>query len=743
MSAVRRFRRELARMLRGRMTWLAVLLTALSPLAGLTVYRPAYSADTGSYVTAMVGMYAVNPALAGALIGAAAFAVLTIWELDRVRRGGMETLTDAVVSPLSAAWVRLMALLALSVLTQAAVMLVWLPWTAHALGTAFDAGSYCLMYAAFMYTALPLAILLAASAYQFTRRMELSLLICAALAALSLTVWSNCWPLHWLNPPVFSISDDFSNNRLIASVAYMRLIWLAALAGVWGMSCLCLRRYGKGLAGSFCRNARRIYRPALSAALLACAVLLYMSQPFLDHSELEMDYDFLYPEAYLDTVTCRSWYADIRPEPRTGRLYGTAVYQLVNTGKAEQEIHFRIQPGYSVSSAQANGADVPFSLGAREAMNSRELAVTLPADEQIELTVRYGGYPQEWNNAGIVMGEKEISSRYMNLENEVLVPILFDVGSAETPMEATVDLTLPDGMSAVPFGTAEAKPLTENADGARTWRVQGYGSAMIVFAGAYVREDIQVESAGLTVQFYYARKHSAVMQAADAASSIRETLNYCTKHIGPLFFYGDGTFKLIENRGGGGGYAAGGASLANELDFTAHNLSDRAKGGAPAQVMIHELVHQWWGLGCMFDVADENSPWSAEGLTCYTTYRIVKELYGEETARRAYVEQWQAEVDEYYKDFYVRRPEYLAALPEQYQAELANSLRGVRQYNEMPLKILKAEQLVGGEAAMDRILSELFNRELDPAYPFLTYQDFLDACGLTEEALTLDETVSI
>ena len=55
----------------------------------------------------------------------------------------------------------------------------------------------------------------------------------------------------------------------------------------------------------------------------------------------------------------------------------------------------------------------------------------------------------------------------------------------------------------------------------------------------------------------------------------------------------------------------------------------------------------------------------------------------------------------------------------------------------MPLKILKAEQLVGGEEAMDQILHDLFNREIDYTYPYLTYQDFLDACGLTEEELDL------
>ena len=106
-------------------------------------------------------------------------------------------------------------------------------------------------------------------------------------------------------------------------------------------------------------------------------------------------------------------------------------------------------------------------------------------------------------------------------------------------------------------------------------------------------------------------------------------------------------------------------------------------------------------------------------------------------AQNYYVDQWQQVVDDYYLNFYVRHPEYLEMLPENEQLAISNSLSQVRQYNEMPLKILKAEQLVGGEEAMDQILHDLFNRELDPMYPYLTYQEFLDACGLTEEDLNL------
>lgn len=227
------------------------------------------------------------------------------------------------------------------------------------------------------------------------------------------------------------------------------------------------------------------------------------------------------------------------------------------------------------------------------------------------------------------------------------------------------------------------------------------------------------------------------MEQAGAVEAVQAVVDYCTEHYGALSFGAGGSLKLIQSRTSGGGYAADGASLLDEQDFTAANLGDSSKGAAAGEVMIHELVHQWWGLGNMFDTAGEDSSWSAEGLTVYTTYRIVKALYGEEYARENYIDQWQQAVDDYYLNFYVRNPAYLQMLPEEERLQISNSLRYVRQYCEMPLKILKAEQLVGGEQAMDTILNNLFNRELDPMYPYLSYQDFLEACGLKEEDLNL------
>ena len=62
----------------------------------------------------MLSMYLANPAIAGGAAGAILFGLLTIFELDRACRSRVDILTDAVVSPLTTALTRLLALLAAS-----------------------------------------------------------------------------------------------------------------------------------------------------------------------------------------------------------------------------------------------------------------------------------------------------------------------------------------------------------------------------------------------------------------------------------------------------------------------------------------------------------------------------------------------------------------------------------------------------------------------------------------------------
>ena len=727
MKTLKLFPLELGRLLQSRLTWLIVLLTVLSPAAGLVLYRPATS-------TTMLSLYLANPAMAGGVAGGVLFGVLTVYELDRVSRSRADVLMDAAVSPLTMALTRLLALLAAAVGTLALTMLAWLPVGAGLIGSVFSGVDYALAYGLLMGLALPLSILAAGAAYQFTRRADLSLVLFAAFAALSLTVWADDWQLCWLNPCVWALSDDFSNFRVFRSVAWMRLTWLAALAGVWTVSYLCVRQYGKGLFGSLARGVRRAYRPVIALALLACSGTAYAAQPFIDHSNPDLTVMSFYEIPYAEGVTFLSRSAQVFPDTAAGTVTGRASYRFENTSGQEQSLSFGVNPGYTISNVRVGGADVPFTVSGYQEYNEARLEVTIPAEEQVELTMEYSGFPQE--SLPTMQGGKELSDDYLCLENSALSPRVMNVLPGENGYPAAIEITLPASMTAVPFGSSEAEVVSENDDGTRTWRYEDNGAGGILYAGDYVREDI--EAGGMTIQFYYGRKHQDVMEAAGAVDAVKAVVDYCTEHYGKLSFGSGETLKLIQSRVAGGGYATDGASLLDEVDFTANNLGDAVKGGGAGEVMIHELVHQWWGLGNMFDTSDSTSPWSAEGLTVYTTYRIVKELYGEAYAQEHYVDPWQQAVDDYYLDFYVRCPEYLEGLPESVRLNISNSLSGMRQYCEMPLKILKAEQLVGGEEAMDQILNSLFNRELDPMYPYLTYQEFLDACGLTEEDLSLD-----
>ena len=727
MKTLRLFPLELGRLLRSRLTWLVMLLTVLGPVVGLYLYQSA--------VSTMNSLYLANPAIAGGIAGGILFGLLAILELDRACRSRVDVLVDAVVSPLTAALTRLSALLTTAVLTTTLTMLVWLPISAGLIGAVFDMVDYVLAYLLFMGLALPLGVLAAASAYQFTRRADLSLVVFAAFCGLSLTVWAENWQLCWLNPCVWALSDDFSNFRIYRSVAYMRLTWLAGLAGVWTLSYLCIRQYGKGALGSLARSIRRAYRPVIAVTLLACSGTAYAAQPMVDNSNPDQTAMTFFEIPYLDGVICTGRSAQVFPDVSAGTVRGKASYSFENSSGQEQKVALGVTPGYTISNVRANGETVPFSVGDYQEFNEALLEVTLPAEAQIELTMEYGGFPREDQNLSDSQGSTEISGTYLQLENAALSPRLLNVLPDENYYPTEMEITLPNAMTAIPFGSSRAEVVAEHEDGTKTWRWEDIGTGGILYAGDYVREDIQ--AGGMTIELYYGRKHQDIMTQANAADAVRAVVEYCAAHYGTLYFGSGETLKLIQSRIAGGGYAAGGASLLDESDFTAANLNRAEKGSGDSEVMIHELVHQWWGLGNMFDIPEPDSPWSAEGLTVYTTYRIVKELYGEEYARTHYIDQWQQEVDDYYLNFYVRHPEYLEMLPEAERLRISNSLSGMRQYSEMPLKLLKAEQLVGGEDAMDQVLYDLFNREIDPMYPYLTYDEFLSACGLTEEDLNL------
>lgn len=395
------------------------------------------------------------------------------------------------------ALVRLPALAAAAVLGLGLTMLVWLPISRELIGSVFGGTDYLLSYLLFMGLALWLAILAAAAAYQFTRRSDLSLVLFAAFAALSLTVWAGKWQLCWLNPCVWALSDDFSNFRLYRSVAYMRLTWLAALAGVWTLSWLCIRQYGKGLLGSLARSARRVCRPLIALLLLACSGAAYAAQPFFDNSNPDLTASRLFELEYAEGVTCSRRTAQVFPDTAAGTVEGRAAYQFQNTSGQGWTVFFGVDPGYDITSARANGAEISPSAPAMR--SPTWLCGDRPPGG------RRGGagagvrrLPQGLEHCGDHPGLPEISGAYLCLENQNLMPYLLNVLPEGQGYPTTVELTVPGSMTVIPFGTSEAEVVETHGNGTATWRYEDDSAGGIVYAGDYIRQDIQ--AGGATIQ---------------------------------------------------------------------------------------------------------------------------------------------------------------------------------------------------------------------------------------------------
>lgn len=720
---------ETGRLLRLRLTWLIVAVTVLSPAIGLILYRPIEGSVTGSNLG--------NPAMAGALVSAILFAFLTSLELDRVHRTCTDLLTEAMVTPLSASLCKTVALLLAAVLAQAITLLVWLPVSIVKIGSVFQLWRHFAVYLSIMLPAMVIAVLFSTCVYQIVRRLDLTLVLSGAFVLVSMVLWSDNWLLRWVNPAITYLSDDFSITRILQSVLYNRLFWLLLMSGLWCLSFLCVRRYGKGAFGSLVRNVRKFYLPVVALMLLAAGGLTYVGQPFVDHSKAELNHPEFYNIDYNESVTYSEIRVDARPDFATGCHWGTCTIPLRNESGTEQTISFWLNPGYKVSHVTADGVSVPFRDLNNDEQNQNTIEVDLPAEKALELVIEYGGFPQEWNILSTGQGAGERVCRDgMMLLNQAFSPLPRDImGATEMPTPFTATISLPADMNLVVFGNATATKIGTNEDGSVNWRVDDTGWSTALYTGDYVSRFI--EASGINIEFIYSAKHQRIMDECNVDQVLADVFEYCTKHYGPLSFYQDGTLKLIET-GAGGGYAGNGSSTMGEDSFNEEGLRDKKKGARGSEVLAHEIIHQWWGMGNMFDLTDSSSPWTPEGLTVYSTYRMMKEQHGGDYARQYYVDKWQAEVDDYYQNFYVRNPEFLEALPEHYQIVIRNSIEEMRKYSEMPLKILKAEQLVGGEEKMDEILNGLFTRELDPTFPYLTYQNFLDACGLAEEDLRLD-----
>lgn len=710
---------ELRRMFRSKLCLSVALLGLLAPLFGYEIYIQSSS-------VVISGKYLANPVLAGAAIGAVLFAVLSLIEADRIHRTRIDIILDSAVSPVKMESARVLATLCFATIIGIICALCYLPYTMFKLDYIFNAADYLASYAILLIPTWWISILLVSALYQITRRVEIAGLLYGGMVFLCYTPYvQSDYLARWINPFIATYSDGFSNAQTLRTALYTRLVWLLIAGGLCFFSLVCTRRYGKKLPGSLWRGVRKLVLPIVAVVLVGAGTWLWAVQPIVDHGPAEwIDSDeILYSNTACTDVTYR-----LTASPRTGALRGVLEYTIRDSwGDSEDSVW--LNSGYKVVRLTYGTEDIAFQTLNNDTNGARQTVFTLPQGRNQVLTLEYEGIPSIAKCFVTGPQSDEITWESISLLNEAAWP---NASFAYFTPNFSIEMTIPDALTPI-VNHKFLEQYTENEDGTRTWKAQVTSFPNWITACDY--KVLSFQAAGVDVDLVYSSKYDENMKKYQIPEAITDVMNYCSSHLGKLKSTTNGSLLMVERTANnGGGNAVEGSVEWSETMFTAENLSDPLKGAGAAEVFAHEIIHQWWGMGV--DFGYDEGIWSNEGLTVYTTYRLMKEKYGELYAQKNYVDVWQANVDKQNRSFYYRHPEYLDLLPEQYRGQLAMEFEEIDRYCRMPLMLLKAEKLVGGEEAMDRILQSIqaeyfWNEDL-------TYEAFLNICGLQKEELELE-----
>lgn len=719
------YRVEFKRLLLSRTVITAAVLSMLSLPLGNLLYEHTSRVMSARYI--------LTPVLTGTTIGAIVWAVVMIMEADRLQRSGVHILTDAVSPPAFLSAARTLALITLSGAVTVLTALVYLPYTSAKMSSVFSAGFYFANFMVFMLPTWWISILFADAFYQITRRVELAVILYIALAGVSISgIAASDYFMRWINPFVITYSDGFPSVWPLRIGLYTRIIWICIALGMWLISMLCIRKYQRGPIFSLSRNRKKM-TVLIPAVLLASAgIFLWKFQPFIDHGTDYIDeYSTIVMEIDdANRISAIRYSLDLNPA--TGTISAKAEYDIQVPYRGEDILY--LNPGYKITKMTYDGKEVPFRTVDSDINGQRPTYFELPEQLSFKtLVVEYNGFPTQakyWSSSSV---NDMIDRDFIALSTTAAVPRLENYYTG-VDNAAVAEITIPDTLT--PFlNYTRMTQFVDNGDGTRTWKAKCPKYIRDFMAGYYTIDTFQVND--LTVDFAYGTAYEDIVAKNDIRQTIVDILTYCSEHYGELFS-ADANHLLLRQESSMfmGGYAIHGVSTWFETVLAPDTLADTDKGASATEVFIHEMIHQWWG-GLGLSCANEEL-WSSEGLTVYSTYRLVKEKYGVLYARQYYVDTWKKAVENQNRSFYNRHPEYLTLLPELYQSQIASSNRSINQYYRMPLMILKAEELVGGEDKMDEILRRMYEEQDLFRENEFCFADFLRYCGLTEEDLSFE-----
>lgn len=295
--------------------------------------------------------------------------------------------------------------------------------------------------------------------------------------------------------------------------------------------------------------------PVIATILLVSAFVLWIKQPFVDHSPANYDYEF--HEQISGNIKVYSSAYTLRPDTRTGKLYGSVTMEY--SVRSASEEWFRMNSGYSVSDITVDGNPVPYETIVHSEINGERKTVFTPLSSPgfHTLVIEYEGFPTIARCQAPFGQVAEISDECIFLINEGTGPFSTSFLKCEN---SDWELILPTGLTPVVDHHIPENPI-DNHDGTSTWHItaSGYVTPWILAADFTMTA---FEAAGLDIDLIYSRKYEQNIIKYRIPATIADVMDYCTKHIGRLTYEGDGRLTMLQRSAGGGN-----ASFCPRLDL--------------------------------------------------------------------------------------------------------------------------------------------------------------------------------
>lgn len=732
---------ELKRLLQAHVTWVFFIIVSLSPLLGYNVIQPIVNDTTAA-------KYLANPFFVGGISASFLFAVLALFTFHRTYKNQMESILYSVISPVKMHVIQVICLMILGFIWTVLVAIIYLPYTSKMLADCFSLKEYACYFFIYWGMTITLTLFPTAFFYNIWKRIDVSVICVALLLMLGLSSKAqSTWLSFVIYFPDLGFSSDFGNDSLYRIALYSRSLWICIFFGLWIISILGVRTHGKKWLGSIMHNIRKCYLIIPSILFIGYGILLYIKQPYIYFNNVDIE-DTYYEEAnnedtsdedmeqsgtwssyeYVEdesdyTLSLTHTDIDLEFNCKKGIMSGNATYTLTNSQEDKQKCSLSIDPGFEIKEIFVNRKSEAFETVQNEDdLPGQNIMFTIPAETDLKVQVKYTYKPQI-ESTEIMYMASEITPEYITPSS--VIPYFNDVQTESS--EYACSVTLPDKMELIVGGLATQNEIKKE-NGQTIWNIEGYGIQPQIFAGDYVK--LSVDNDYFPVNFYYGKKHQKQFEDIDIEQMLKDTICYCSTHYGILPYTKDYPLNIIvSNAHMMGGAAIENLSYMGETCFSADNLNDIEKGATSREVIAHEIIHQWWGISAPI-IDEEDECWTAEAFACYATYRLMKDLYGDEYADKNYLSVWENNYQKTSNQFYVKNPQHYPLLSKYNQGKLDSEIIDTNLYSVGPLELKLAEQLVGGEDAMDAILQNLFEDCQSMELFYISKDDFIQAAGI-------------